>query len=309
MKDFFRLIRYENLLMIVLMQLVFRYGFLQLSHVPSALLDWQYVLLILSTICIAAAGYIINDIYDQDTDRMNRPTARVVGTRISEGSAYNFYIGLNVVGVGIGFYLSNLIGKPGFAMIFIAVAGTLYLYSASLKQIMLLGNLVIAVLSAFSIVLVGIFDLYPAITPQNNLLMGTVFKVLLDYAMFCFIISFIRELVKDLEDVNGDYNAGMNTLPIALGVTRVVNITFALSFVPIITLLYYINKYYIANDLYIGASFTLLMVVGPLIYFTIKCRTARTSKEFHTLSQVLKFVLLAGIISVVIITLNIKMNA
>lgn len=295
--------------MIVLMQLIFRYGFLDLQNIPLALNDWQYLLLVLATVTIAAGGYLINNVFDQETDKINKPQDVVVGKSISESNAYMLYTVLNIIGVGIGFYLSNYIGKPSFSAVFIVIAATLYLYASSLKQSLLIGNFLIAVITSFSIIIIGIFDLYPILTTENSRLYGLMFKVLLDYALFCFIINFIRELVKDLEDVDGDYNLGMNTLPIAFGVARTSKLVFGLSFIPLALLLWYTNTYYIAYNLYFGAAYTLFFIVAPLLYFTIKMSSAKTQKEFRHLSNVLKLVLFFGILSVLVITLNIKSNA
>lgn len=294
--------------MIALMQLIFKYGFLDLQNIPLALNDWQYLLLIVTTVLLAAGGYLINNIMDKETDLINKPDDVVVGKFVSEGTAFNLYIAFNIIGVGIGFYLSNVIEKPAFALLFILISATLYLYASSLKQSLLIGNIVVAILTAFTVIILGIFNLYPLITPDNQAYLGLIFKVLLDYAIFAFIINFIREIVKDLEDVNGDYNQGMNTLPIALGVTRTARVVFLISFVPIIILLYYINEYYFVNGLYIATIYCLLLLVAPLIYFTVKCASAKNKQDFHHLSMILKFVLFFGILSALVVNLNIQMN-
>lgn len=306
---FLKLIRYQNLLMLAFMQLIFRYGFLKLQNIPLALADWQYGLLVLSTALIAAAGYVINDIFDQETDNDNKPNKVIVGKSISETKAYNIYAILNITGVAIGFYLSNVILRPGFAAIFILIAATLYMYATSLKQMMLLGNIVVAFLLSFSVIIIGIFDLYPAIYDGNQQLMGSLFSILLDYAIFAFMINIIREIVKDLEDYKGDYNQGMKTLAIILGNSRTAKLVFILSFIPIMELLIYINNYLVANDLIISTIYSFLFVLGPLMYFTIKIWTAQSKKDFHALSMLLKWILFFGILSILIITLNIKYNA
>jgi 4-hydroxybenzoate polyprenyltransferase len=132
---------------------------------------------------------------------------------------------------------------------------------------------------------------------------------MIDYAIFAFIINFLREIVKDLEDVNGDYNQGMNTLPIALGVGRTAILVFWLSFIPIGLLVFYANKYFIGFDLWLIAGYTAALVVAPLIYFTIKMFSAKTQKDFHHLSNVLKIVLFFGILSVGVLTYNLKVHA
>lgn len=304
---YLKLIRYQNLLMLALMQLIFRYGFLKLENIPLALADWQYLLLVLATVLLAAGGYVINNIFDQATDHDNKPDNVIVGKSIPESNAYNIYVGLNITGVGIGFYLSNVIEKPGFASIFIMIAAALYFYATSLKQMVLIGNIIVAALLSCSVIIIGIFDLFPVITPENQPMMANLFSILLDFAVFAFMINFIREIVKDLEDVNGDYNQGMSTLPIVLGISRTAKITFGLSFIPILVILVYINTYLI--PLLYATIYMFLFVLGPLFYFMIKIWTAKKQKEFHNLSLLLKWILFFGILSVLVISLNIKHNA
>jgi 4-hydroxybenzoate polyprenyltransferase len=307
MFPFLKLIRYQNLLMLAFMQLVFRYGFFKFQNIPLSLADWQYVLLVVSTVLLAAGGYVINNIVDQNTDNDNKPKDVIVGKFISEAKAYNIYVALNCVGVGIGFYLSNVIMKPGFASIFILIAATLYLYATSLKQMVLVGNIIVALILAFSVVIIGIFDLYPATYEGNQGQMAVIFSILLDYAIFTFFLNFIREIVKDLEDVDGDYNHGINTLPVAIGINRTVKIVFALSFIPVVAILYYIYNYLFL--LIYTTIYFLFFVVGPLLYFTIKIWNAKTKKDFYQLSLLLKWILFFGILSIVVITINMKYNA
>lgn len=306
---FFKLIRIQNLMLLALMQLFFRFGFLEFQDVPLSLADWQFVLLVLATVFIAAGGYVINDIFDQETDLINKTNKVIIGKYISESTAYNIYVALSIIGVSIGFYLSNVIMRPSFATIFILITSMLYLYATNLKPMLLIGNFVIALMLSFSILIIGFFDLYPATYDGNREQMSVLFSILIDYAIMAFIINFIREIVKDLEDINGDYNMGMNTLPIVLGKSRTTKLVFALSFIPILILLYYINLYFFSNNLYIAAAYSLLLVVGPLLYFTIKIFEAKQPKQYNHLSKVLKWVIFFGMISIVVVTLNIKFNA
>lgn len=295
--------------MLAFMQVLFRYSFLKQQNIPLALSDWQYGLLVLSTVLIAAAGYVINNIFDVETDRINKPNDVIIGRGISETNGYNIYIALNITGVAIGFYLSNVIQRPGFATIFIFIASLLYFYSTTLKQIMILGNLVVAFLLAMSVIIIGVFDIFPAMVAENKAQMVSLFSILTDYALFAFMINFIREIVKDIEDVNGDYNQGMNTLPIAIGISRTAKIVFAISIVPFILLLLYIKNYFVENGLFIATLYSFILVLAPLLYFIIKIFTAKTKNDFHHLSTVLKLILLFGILSIVVITLNIHYNA
>ena len=271
---YLKLVRYQNLLLLAFMQLIFRFGFLKMQNIYLSLADWQYGLLDLSTVLLAAGGYVINDIFDQATDSENKPNKVIVGKNISEAKAYNIYVALNITGVGIGFYLSNVIQKPGFVAIFIIIAATLYLYASSLKQMLLVGNIIVALLLSFSVIIIGIFDLLPATYDGNQQLMSVMFRILLDYAIFAFIINFIREIVKDMEDVNGDYNQGMSTLPIALGIQRTGKVAFGLMALALLILLFYVNANLMAFNLYFATVYALILVVGPLTFCLIKICTS-----------------------------------
>ena len=305
---YLQLIRYKNLLLLALMQFIFRYGFLKQQDGYLALADWQFALLVLSTVLLAAAGYVINDIFDQETDTINRPDKVIVGKTISESRAYNIYVGLNIIGVAIGFYLSNLIQKPSFATIFIFIAACLYFYATTLKKMLLLGNLLVAFILGLSVLIIGVFDLYPATYDGNRDQMGLLFKILTDYAIFAFVLNLIREIIKDAEDSKGDYNQGMQTLPIVLGVNRTAKIIFGLLLIAVAIVFWYTNKHLMRFDLYYAVLYVLLLVNGPLIYVLIKSWSAKSSQDFHHLSSIFKWVIFFGILSIAVITYTIKIN-
>ncbi|RAR46960.1 geranylgeranylglycerol-phosphate geranylgeranyltransferase [Flavobacterium lacus] len=305
---YLKLIRYKNLLLLAFMQLIFRYGFLKQQDGYLALADWHYFLLVLSTVLLAAAGYVINDIFDQETDIINRPDSVIVGKSISESRAYNIYVGLNIAGVAIGFYLSNLIEKPSFATIFIFIAACLYFYATTLKKMLLLGNLLVAFILGLSVLIIGVFDLYPATYDGNRDKMALLFKILTDYAIFAFFLNFIREIIKDCEDVKGDYNQGMQTLPIILGIARTGKIIFVLLAIASAIISWYINQHLMSFDLYYAVLYVLFLVLGPLLFALIKCWNAKTNQDFKALSLTLKWVIFFGILSIAVITFNIKMN-
>ena len=309
MLNLFKLIRYQNLLLLAFMQLIFRYGFLKLQNIPLSLADWQYLLLVLSTVCIAAGGHIINAIFDQETDSENRPDAAIIGKHISESKGYNLYVIFTFIGVAIGFYLSNVINRPNFAIIFILIASTLYLYATSLKQNLLIGNIIIALLLSTSVLIIGLFDLLPAIYDENQAIMGLLFGILIDYAVFTFIINLIREIVKDIEDINGDSSQGMNTLPIFLGIPKATKVVFALSFIPIFCVFYYLKVYIFDGNLILSSIYGLIFIASPLLYFTVKIWSAKEPKDFRHLSTILKWILFFGILSILVISLNLKNNA
>lgn len=304
---YLNLIRYKNLLLLAFMQLVILFGFLKMQDIPLALALWQYYLLIVSTVCIAAGGYIINDIMDQDVDGLNKPKKAIVGHTVSENFAYNLYVAFSIIGVGIGFYLSKLIGRPNFVTVFILCAALLYIYSTSFKQIMIVKNVVVAFLLAFSILIIDLFMVFPATDSTNREQMLPVFSVLIDFSIIAFIINFLREMVKDLEDVNGDYSSGINTLPVALGVSRTTKLVFVLSFLPTLCILYYM--YVNLFELQLATVYILGFLIGPLLYFSIKIWSAKSKKDYSHLSDVLKGIIFFGIIAIAVIGINMKYYA
>ncbi|MEZ4803475.1 MAG: geranylgeranylglycerol-phosphate geranylgeranyltransferase [Gelidibacter sp.] len=301
------LIRWKNLLMIALVQLLIKYALLEPFHAVIMFNWFGITLLIIATLCLAAAGNIINDIYDVETDLVNKPHKVIIGKKVSEKTAYNLFIVFNVIGILIGFYLSHLVGRSGFFALFVIISALLYVYATYLKQTLLIGNIVVSLLVAMSILIVGLFELLPAITPQNQPTQLFFFKILLDYAMFAFIINLVREIAKDLEDVDGDYKTGMNTLPIAIGRERAAKVLFGLTLVPLFGVVYYVMTYMYKQPISVG--YFLLFVIAPLIYITIKSFSAKTKKEFHHISTIFKFVMLFGMLSLLLNYTVLKVEA
>ncbi len=296
--NFLKLIRYQNLAIIALAQVFIKFGLF--ANIATALTPFHFALLVLATVSIAAAGNIINDSFDLEIDKVNKPNKVLIGKKISEARANSLYILLTVTGVAIGFYLANHIGKPSFAAIFIVISALLYLYASFLKGMLLIGNLLVSALVAMSLIIVPVFDLFPAISPENQSAFSGVFKIVLHFAAFAFSINLIREIVKDLQDINGDKKGGMNTLPIAIGRTRTVKIVFVLGVVMILTVVLYIYEYLYTAQ--IPMLYFLIAIVAPLLYFCIKAWDADTAKEYAILSRLLKIIMFLGICSMPLIT-------
>ncbi|WP_299365485.1 geranylgeranylglycerol-phosphate geranylgeranyltransferase [Winogradskyella sp.] len=308
MIHFLNLIRWKNLVMIALVQLLIKYAlllpFFESHGVITTLSPLAFSLLVISTLCIAASGYIINDIYDIETDKVNKPERVIVGTYVSEKVALRLFIVLNVIGVGLGFYLSNGIGKSGFFVIFFMASALLYIYSSYLKQMLLVGNIVVSLVVALSLLLVGIFELLPVINEGNRKIQIFFFRLILDYAIFAFMVNLVRELVKDIEDIDGDYKAGMQTLPIVLGRDRTTKIVFILSLIPIFSVVYYVVTNLFKQQLFVG--YFLIFIIAPLIYISIKLFSAEHKSHYKHISSVLKLVMLTGLLSIVLYPLVLK---
>jgi len=306
---YLKLIRYQNLLLIAFMQLVFRFGYLEQINIPLSLHYWQYALLILATVLIAAGGNIINDIFDQETDSINKPNRNNIGIKISESKAYTIYISLTIAGVACGFILANSVSHPNFAVIFVLIATLLYFYASTLKQMALVGNIVIASLLAFSVIIIGIFDIFPNTFEANQEQMTLAFSILLDYAKFAFIINLVREIVKDIQDIEGDTFQNMKTLPIIIGVQMTKIFAFIVLLFSILYLLYYSHNYLFENNLFYGFSYILGLVIAPMLVCLVQLWNAKNKEDYIKISTFLKWIILFGILSIAIITFNIKNNA
>jgi 4-hydroxybenzoate polyprenyltransferase len=277
-------------------QVFIKYGLFLAFGTETELTNFSFALLVIATICIAAGGNIINDIYDVEIDRINKPNKVLIGKKISERNANRLFITLNITGVAIGFYLANTIEKPGFAALFIVFSALLYLYASYLKGILLIGNILISALVAMSLIIVALFDLFPAITPQNQAVQSAIFKIVLHYALFAFFINLIREIVKDLQDINGDKKGGINTLAIAIGRKRTIMIVFTLGVLTVLGIVLYMYEH--LYDQQVLLLYFLFAIVAPLLYFCVKTWDAETPKDYAFLSKLLKIIMFLGICSI-----------
>lgn len=302
--NYLKLIKYQNLLLLATMLLVFRYLFLTQSYIDLALTDFNYLLLVLSTVCIAAGGAVMQHIVNQEEHEIIRPQNRLVGNTISETSAYNWYIGLTIVGVGIGFYLANVIYKPTFASLFVLVATLLYIQATNLKQIPFINNGITALLVAISIVTIALFDVFPATDATNKVRMTEVFGILIDYAIFSFFLVLLKELVNDLKNKQNDEMVGNTTLATRLGLLKTKIITGVFVILILAMILYYCKNYLF--ELNLALYYILITMLGPLLLVGLKLINSSSAKEFKLLNRVLQFVLITSLFSIAIIIYSIQ---
>ena len=296
---FFRLIRWKNLLLLLYIQLLLKFLFFNAFKATTNLSVFQFFILVFAILLLTAAGYIFNDIVDLKTDLINKPHKVTVANFFKVESAQRLYLITNTLGIVLGIGLSLSVKKPTFSFIFIGASLLLYFYSKKLKSKPLIGNITSSFLVAMSIISLCLFDLNYTI--QNNF-QQLVIQVTLLLSFFAFLINLVRELVKDIEDINGDYSLNMRTLPILLGISRAKKIAAFLCLFPISFLLFIIIKFaseYKFTVLYLGI-FTLI----PLLYIALKLLSVKTKKDFKKLSMFLKIIMFSGINAVIIFSLN-----
>jgi 4-hydroxybenzoate polyprenyltransferase len=265
-----RLTRFGNLLIIGFAQTATAF-FLVGSHTWQTFSLW---LLSSSTIIIAAAGYIINDYYDIKIDYINKPERVVIGKIIPRRFAILFHTLFSVGGIAIGFYLSWQIGVIHFFSAFM-----LWLYSNSLKRLPLIGNVVIAFLTALSVFIIAVFY-------KTNI------NLILIYSLFAFFISLVREVVKDMEDLKGDITFGCKTLPILWGIRKTKYFLYSVLVVFVLLVLILDSYFTILPSVYFMSFFFF-----PLAWFALRLHRADTVKDFRWLSNLSKIIMLLGIIS------------
>ena len=292
----FRLIRWQNLSMLIIIQLLFKYVLFKNYQITTSLTTTDFTLLVISIVLIAAGGNVINDLFDLETDKINKPTKVTVNTIFSESHVKLMYALLTFIGIIVGIYLSYKSDNSLASFYFIAVSVLLFLYSSYFKRKALFGNLIVSLLIGFSIILLGVFDVLPNYNNTNNLF---VFNMILAYAIFAFSLNLIREIIKDIEDIDGDYSSEMKTLPIIFGRKRAQNCIFFLSIVFTFILIFTITFYRYLSNYILG--YGLLFVVIPLLYFCHQIYYADTKQDFKKLSFLSKLIMISGMLSIFIL--------
>ncbi|MFD2561975.1 geranylgeranylglycerol-phosphate geranylgeranyltransferase [Aquimarina rubra] len=294
MQAYLKLIKFDNLILIAITQLCIKYGLFQPFDIAITLNGFGIFLLVISTISLVAAANVMFVIQDKE----NSNSKGILGGAISEKIANRLFIIFNVIGVGIGFYLSNIVGNPKLAALFIVVSGVFYIYATYLKEILILKNVLLGLMMSLALIGVAIFDLLPAITEQNRTSQKVIFLIIVDYSIFAFVIITIREMVKDCLMMNRDHNAGIQTLPIAIGKDRTAKLISGLTTIPIGLIIYYVYTYLFSNSIVVVLVLGLL--VAPLLYFMFRSWNAENDKDFKTLSFILKIVLFLSSLSLLL---------
>jgi 4-hydroxybenzoate polyprenyltransferase len=325
MKDFFKLIRWQNLLMIILTMVLMRYAVLAplISRVGVILTNgsgeeipmslqfpwYDFLLLVAATVFITAGGYVINDYFDIKTDLINKGKV-IVGTKIPRRQAMMWHNILNIAGVSLGFYISSRAGYIWLGTLFLVVSGLLYFYSASYKRQFLIGNIVVALLTAMVPMLVVFYE-WPALYKYYSLhaLRLPEFNFIVywigGFSLFAFITNLIREIIKDIEDFEGDLAYGRNTIPVVIGILSAKIVSVCLIIIMVV-LLYIIWHFFISDTItliYITAA-----IVLPLLFVIYKLVRSDEKRELHYASRMMKIVMLSGVFYSVVVKIILTWN-
>jgi 4-hydroxybenzoate polyprenyltransferase len=307
------LIRLPNLLIVALTMLLMRYAVLSplLNAMPVTMLDsplivtrmsfqlgwFDFLILVISTVLITAAGYVINDYFDIRADLINRGSI-IVGNTMTRRMAMLYHNIFNILGVIGGTYVSARIGYFWLGILFVLVSGLLYFYSATYKRQFLIGNIIVAFLTALVPMMVVIYDAPPIFMHYAGSVIefpgvAILFYWVGGFALFAFMTTFIREIIKDMEDYKGDMALGRRTLPVTAGITVSGIVVLFLSVVTLFLLWFIWFRY--LNDKITLAYITLLVTL-PMIWVNYRVLTAKDQHAIHTASNVMKLIMLAGIL-------------
>lgn len=298
---FIKTIRPLNLFIILLTQclaylflVVPAYSTLRISPVITI---WQFSLLVLTTLFTAAAGYLLNDFLDQEVDDINRKSKNLIGSVLSPTSMYRVALILFGVSVILGLGLGIISGSIRLGLVFLFPVALLLAYNYYLKHYVVIGNIAVALLTAFVLIVVGLFStlLFQQSDPITALATKYIWQGILGYAVFAFATNWIRELIKDIQDMRGDKYMGSRTLPVLIGDRQA-------RFVAIIMLLALIRLILYPQQLYLAEGETTLPL--SLIPVQVLCLAgivqlwlANSPQAYGRASLILKLIMLAGILT------------
>ncbi len=308
---FLRLIRWPNLLFIALSQILFYYCIIvpNLSQgyflLPKHITAQLFYLLAIASILIAAGGYIINDYFDINIDRVNKPTKMVVEKVIYRRHAILLHITLTSIGVLLSLYVAI---HTSIIVFICNVVCTLLLwfYSTTFKRKLLTGNILISILTAWTFAVLYFatnttFNSHILIAQPIHLSLQKIYKFTALYTGFAFIISLIREVVKDIEDIEGDRKYNCTTMPIAWGV-QAAKVFVGVWMVVLIGALFILQTYVVQLQWWFTILYCIALLIIPLCWLLFKFIKAKTTFEYHQISSWIKWLMLSGILSLLFFT-------
>lgn len=304
---FLRLVRWPNLVFIVLTQCLFYYcimlpAFTMQGYESTWFLTWNvFGWLTASSVLIAAAGYIINDYFDLNIDQVNKPDSIVIQKIIKRRWAIFWHLTLSFAGVVIAFYVSWKLKSWLVGPLNLLCVLLLWFYSTTFKKKFLLGNIIISLLTAWVVFVLYIGELHIITLTREHayyLAIARIFKLAILYGGFAFIISLVREVIKDMEDIQGDEKYGCRTMPIIWGIPAAKVFT-AVWLVVLIVATVIAAVYGILLGWLVASMYAIMLVAFPFVIVVRNLYNAATPRQFHQISNLIKLVMLTGILSMV----------
>ena len=301
-----RLIRWKNLLIIFLTQFLV-WGCVILPENPKVLVPFNFLLITVSTMLIAAAGYIINDYFDIKIDFINHPEKVILEKVIPRKQAIISHTVLNVIAL----FLAAIVAMQAHHLEWLFFQATctvlLWFYSTHFKRQYVTGNIVVALLTALTIIVLIQYEPNMHRNLQSFSFSGALSTpewVLCIYAYFAFMLTWMREIVKDMEDHIGDEAAGCVTMPIKRGLGYATRFTIVLAILVIsplvlVSILLFRHQY-ILPPLYIIGALVLPLILWSVFLYRPAPDGKFTVQHYHKASRWLKVIMITGICSLLI---------
>lgn len=305
---FLKLIRWPNLLFIALTQILFRYFMLPFAYLYSEealtpkINDTLFFYLMIASVCIAAAGYIINDYFDLNIDTVNKPRGLIIDRFIKRRWAIIWHIVLSSLGLALSLYIGYRLRNAYIPALNLLAIFLLWYYSAALKKKFLIGNVLISLLTAWVILVLTTAEFRFDIDASEG--WKRLLKFSFIYAGFAFIISLIREVIKDMEDIRGDEKYKGRTMPIVWGIP-VSKMFVAVWIIVLISAIIILLIYIVQLGWWLTAIYSLFFIILPLGWLLRELYAARVPGDFKKLSKAVKFVMLTGMISMIFFSMAI----
>ncbi|MCF8257629.1 MAG: geranylgeranylglycerol-phosphate geranylgeranyltransferase [Flavobacteriales bacterium] len=301
---YLRLIRWPNLVIIGLIFILLRFGLIEgfygTTLLRSCLTGLHWWLMASATVLIAASGNVVNDIFDQDIDLHNRSSRRIIGPLVTEEAAWTLYYVLSGLGLALGILLAYLLGNTSNGLVFLLALGGLWFYSYSYKRQFLIGNLVVAFLAGLTVYLPLLFEMQ--CDPDGWKFLPWM-PFIVAYAFFAALSTLIREMVKDMEDIEGDGTMGCRTVPIVIGAkaTKIVVSLLTLILMAAVARFQYVK--WEENDM---VSFFIIMaaVQFPAAMLLRMLASAQQHEDFHRASLWSKGLMVGGIATMLLFRLT-----
>ncbi len=282
----FSVVRGYNILIIVIAQYLTAVYILAYNKpLKTVVYDVNLLLLVLASAAVIAAGYIINNFYDSEKDLINRPLKSKLDRLVSQNTKLSFYFVLNFIAV----IMASYVAFP--AVVFFSVyIFSIWFYSHKLKKLPFIGNLTSAVLTILPFF--AIFMYYKNFE-----------TVIFVHAVFLFLIIAMRELTKDLENIKGDIAQNYSTIPVVYGehVSKVMlTILVLITLLPMYLLLFCFEVGHMCVFFYLSSCL--------LVLFLALLWQSKTKMHYLILHNILKFIILAGVFSILLLDVTVILN-
>lgn len=282
-----RLIRFKNLIIITAIQVISLHIFCQVPQICAPSLSLAVILM---SVLVSAGGYIINDLFDVDIDRINKPLSRVVEKMLTKQHVILLYTIVLIAGLLLAIHLDLRLHKNFWVILYLILAVVCFSYSRWFKKSFLLGNLIVAGMSGF----VSVIVLFPFLT--DTFQWDELPKPIIFLTLFSVIVTFYREIVKDIEDLEGDQAMQASTIPIILGVQRTKKLLILLN----ILILALIFPYFDWNPNAVTSVAHSITLTALLLLYSLILRKiiqATVKQDYHNVSVLLKMSMLVGLVS------------